>query len=189
MIRVPAALLVAFVATSLVLGAVAQGESLVQSPRYNGLVQSVDGEHVNLADGRSFRVTAESRINRVHQADRADLQPGQNVGITTQLQSDGSLAVISVHIANPDRPFNAGAVPIVGASDEDVMNNSVIESITDASLTFMLPAGSVTGAFPMDTPVVAFIEPGTTADFHTGAWTSAVVDESGLGQHIYIEYE
>jgi len=54
-------LLLVLVATT-ILPASAQS---VQSPRYNGVVQSVADGRVTLADGRSFAVIPGSRFNRV----------------------------------------------------------------------------------------------------------------------------
>lgn len=159
----------------------------VQSPRHNGVVESVAADRVALSDGRSFALIAESRFNRVQLRDLADLHAGQNVGIVTQPQPDDALAVISVHISNPERVFTPGEVSIIGAS-ENIMNNAVIEEIGGGTITFRLPGGTVTATLPSDTPVVAFIEPGTADDVHSGAWISALVDVNGAGQHIYIEY-
>src|SRR5712692_3988615 len=67
----------------------------LENPTITGVVQSVDGDQVTLADGRSFLI-GERSVRRAQWSDASALQPGQDAGILTELQSNGTLTVVSV---------------------------------------------------------------------------------------------
>lgn len=145
--------------------AAAQG----QGQRIQGTVQSVAGDTVTLTDGSSFAITSDTRVAIARPITAADLEPGQFVAITANLQPDQVLLATVVTVLPASSTVRAEQFPLPSG---DLMTNASIDEATidtvgGAEMTVSFGGDTARVRIPPDAEVILRTT-GTLADIQPG---------------------
>lgn len=153
-------------------------------PRVHGTVQSLQGKTLVLlgADGKSVTVTlaADASIQKTQAGTLADLKPGEFVGCTSVLGSDGRRHAQEVHIIL-QRGLGEGHHAMGG---EQTMTNGNVDGVVSGTQGETVTIGYKGGAQKIivepGTPVTTMV-PVDAAALRPGAEVNAMLDAGASG--------
>ena len=161
---------------------------LLQGTRVSGIVQSVLGPTVTLADGTDFDLADSTQVTLTRVGSAADLGPGQFLAITATREPDGALFASTVNIfPESDRGRSEGQRPMEG---ENIMTNATI----DDAMIDAVSGAELTVSFFGETSVVRLgpetqvnvRSTGTIDDIGVGSRVTAVVTD-GLAESVTVQ--
>jgi hypothetical protein len=136
-----------------------------QSGRIRGMIESVDGQYltVRARDGSSVKVLVSdnARIVEVIDSSMDEIKPGSFVGLTSQLQPDGTQEALQVSIF-PESIVGTGVnVRLWDLAPGSTMTNTTIDakvaSVDGDVLTVKYKDGEKKVTVPVNTTIISFV--------------------------------
>jgi len=141
--------------------------------RMNGVVQSVTGSSVTLANGTSFTISSNTRFLHAVDVGVSDLQSGDLVAVTAKKQDDGTLlaSVVNVFPKSIQANIRQGQSPMAAGN---LMTNAAVDTVANGGFTVKYPDGTAQVKLAPDAKVTKLAD-GTLADVKVGSTVLALV--------------